>query len=289
VRPTVSVVIPARNAADTIGEQLDALAMQDFHEPWEVVVADNGSTDATAPVARGHAGRLPGLKVVDASHRVGINAGRNGGIRAAAGELVLICDADDVVAPGWIAAHHAALRSYDISGGPLDEVSLNPPEVARLRTAFDQDQLVVAGRFLPYAFGGNLGVRRAVWERLGGFDEDWVRGGTEIEFCWRAQLAGFTIGFTPGAVVAYRYGRDIKEVERQVRKSARSQARLYRAFRTHGMPRTRTKPALVDWLWLGYHLPDLLRGDDLRVRWRRRLAWRWGLLRGSVEHRVLYL
>ena len=81
----VSVVIPALNVADTIGQQLDGLACQNFNGNWEVIVADNGSTDSTREVVESFADRLPALKVIDASDRRGINHARNVGSQAARG------------------------------------------------------------------------------------------------------------------------------------------------------------------------------------------------------------
>jgi glycosyltransferase involved in cell wall biosynthesis len=62
----ISVIVPARDAAATIGGQLAALAAQRYEGSWEVIVADNGSADATATVADRWIGRIPGLRVVTA-------------------------------------------------------------------------------------------------------------------------------------------------------------------------------------------------------------------------------
>src|SRR5688500_9296124 len=97
-----SVVVPVRDGAATIGEQLAALAQQDFPGSWEVVVADNGSRDGTADVVRSFRDRLPGLRLVDASARPGASHARNAGAAAATGEVLAFCDADDVVDPGWL-------------------------------------------------------------------------------------------------------------------------------------------------------------------------------------------
>ena len=69
----VTVVIPAFNVAPTIEDQLAALAEQRFDGSWEVVVADNGSTDETRAVAARWAEKLPSLRVVDASQRRGVS------------------------------------------------------------------------------------------------------------------------------------------------------------------------------------------------------------------------
>src|ERR671919_3057602 len=61
----LSVVIPCLNAAETIGVQLDALRRQKWSERWEVIIADNGSTDATVSVIEANANGLPNLQIID--------------------------------------------------------------------------------------------------------------------------------------------------------------------------------------------------------------------------------
>src|SRR5581483_7290203 len=72
-----SVAIPAYNVETVIGEQLASLAAQDFRGEWEVLVSDNGSTDATVARVLEWCGRLPGLRLVDASQRRGRSPARN--------------------------------------------------------------------------------------------------------------------------------------------------------------------------------------------------------------------
>lgn len=287
--PRLSVVIPVRDGATTIGQQLEALAAQTYDEPWEVVVADNGSTDGTADVVGQHRAHLPRLRVVSADGGVGINFARNAGVRHATGELVLICDADDMVHPGWVRAHARALEHYDLSGGPLDLATLNSAEVAALHADTVQDRCPTTGRFLPYATGCNFGFRREVWEDLGGFDDAWRRGHTETEFCWRAQIAGFTLGWASEAVVAYRRSSSLKGDLKRLFRSARALPRLYRAFRAYGMPRSRLGRALRAWLWLGYRIPWALLDREWRVKWLQVGAWRAGLVAGSIRYGVRYL
>lgn len=115
----LSVIIPCLNAERTIGEQLAALAAQRWSERWEVIVADNGSTDGTLEVVRRFAGRLPELRVVDASQRRGSGYARNRGAAVARGEWLAFCDADDVVAPGWVAAMGRRWRAMNLSPAVL--------------------------------------------------------------------------------------------------------------------------------------------------------------------------
>src|SRR3712207_4277359 len=82
----LSVVIPCLNAASTIAVQLAALSRQSWPGEWEVIVADNGSTDRSRRIAESYGDRLPGLRVVDASDRRGQAHARNLGAAAATGD-----------------------------------------------------------------------------------------------------------------------------------------------------------------------------------------------------------
>jgi glycosyltransferase involved in cell wall biosynthesis len=103
----ISVVIACLNEVHTLGEQLDALSRQQWHD-WEVIIADNGSTDGTQELARSFADRL-NITVLDASDEPGSGYARNEGARAASGDALLFPDADDVVADDWLAHMGQAL------------------------------------------------------------------------------------------------------------------------------------------------------------------------------------
>src|SRR5207253_8877584 len=104
----ITVIIPCFNAADTLGFQIEALAGQECPEPWELIIADNGSTDGSVKVAESYQPKVPHLRVIDASERRGVAHVRNVAVRAAQGEAVIFCDADDIVSPGFLAAMYRA-------------------------------------------------------------------------------------------------------------------------------------------------------------------------------------
>ena len=133
----ISVVIPARDAAGTIAEQLAALAGQEYVGDWEVIVADNGSTDQTRGIVEDWRARVPGLRVVDASARPGPSFARNRGAADATGDLLVFCDADDAVAPGWLAAVARAAVDFDVVTGPQDVGPLNATSVQAWRSPRD--------------------------------------------------------------------------------------------------------------------------------------------------------
>lgn len=278
-----SVIVPVRNGAAVLAGQLAALADQEYPGEWEVVVVDNASTDGSAAMAASWTGRLP-LRVIRAERAPGINVARNEGAAAARGDLLLFCDADDVVAPGWLAAMATTAARADVVGGRLDDTALNRPDQRSWRPPAPEASLPWALRFLPYAPGGNLAVWTEVWQALHGFDERFAIGGTEIEFCWRAQLAGYRMGFAPGAVVGVRHRDSLGALARQFHRYGMAQAQLYAHFRDRGAPRSDTREALCDWWWAARSATTRRhRPEALRV-----LALRAGRLRGSARHRVLF-
>ncbi len=275
----ISVVVPARNAGAVLGGQLAALCAQSYQGEWEVIVADNGSSDDTAAVARTWINRLPGLRVVPASATRGPGAARNVGARSAAGDLLAFCDADDRVAPEWLAACEKALEAADVVAGAIDISTLaNPPE----EPGYFNAEIF---EFLPTGLGANLAARRDAFLDLGGFDEA-MRVGEDVDFCWRSQLAGLRYSEAPEALVVKRVPTRTIDILCKTFLYGRSDVALYSRYRSKGMPRHLGRAVRVP-VWLFRH-PHFL----LRLQGRKHLAWVAGTyagrLVGSIEHWVLY-
>lgn len=285
----ISVVIPALNAAHVIGEQLDALSRQTYRGPWEVVVVDNGSTDGTAEAVAAWVGRVPGLRVVDASARRGHTVARNAGAAAAAGDFLLYCDADDVVSPGWVAAMAEAASTCDIVGGYSEIETLNDERNRSWRHPQAPNRLPSKMGFLPLAISANIGLRKSVLVEIGGWNEGYGEGCEDVEICWRAQVAGYELCYVPNAVVAYRLRSSIKGVARQMYRRGLAEPQLYRDFRSYGVPRRSPMRMAGGWARLVVRLPELARGTAGRGRWVKEAATLVGRAHGSIRHRAVYL
>jgi len=303
-RPTsISVVIPAYNAAATLGEQLEALSAQQCEDDWEVVIADNGSTDGTVAIARDFNERFKALTIVDSGLRRGHSAPRNAGAGAARGDLLVFCDADDVVAPGWLQAMVDAARHYDVIGGWLDARPLNDDSTRAWHRPWPKDQL--RSWLLPYAVSANLGIWADVLRDLGGWSSDYEAGGEDTELSWRAQLAGYRLGFAPDAVVYYRYRPGLRQMARQCYVIGVNCERLLRDYaflqedgdrsaddnstgnRSAGRGRSVPGRALGRALWLAIRLPYLVGPRSHRGRWIAVGAEYVGRLTGAVRYRLL--
>lgn len=284
----LSVVIPCLNAAGTIAEQLDALAGQSWPGGWEVIVADNGSTDRSREIVESYRDHLPGLKLVDASDRRGQAHARNLGAAAATGDVFLFCDADDVVAPGWLEGMGRALSVHDFVACRYDNEKLNPVWVRRTHLNPQKDGLTAYDYppFLPHAGGGGLGVRRAVHEAVGGFDES-MPALEDTDYCWRIQLAGYSFHFAPEAVVYIRHRHDSRSIFHQGVSYGLHNVLIYKKYRSRGMPRLGWVPGALRWAKLILKTPGMLVTREGRSRWLWQLGWRVGRVKGCWRYGVL--
>ncbi len=287
----LSVVIPCLNVADTIATQLEALAKQQWSDPWEVIVADNGSTDGSMDVVKRYESHLPNLRIVDASGKRGQAYARNMGAKAAMGESIIFCDADDEVAPDWLVAMGEALSKWDFVACRIDVYKLSPPWVAKTRNHSQARGLQTSGElsFLPHAGGGTIGVKRRIHEEVGGFDES-CRLLEDTDYCWRVQLKGTTLHFVPDAVMHVRLRDTLKGTFRQSLGWGEYGTLLYKKYLPLGMPRRTWKQGIDAWKYLivGFikNVHKIRSRRDL-VPWARRLGTRMGQLKGSIKYRVL--
>ncbi len=280
----VSVVITEKDAAVTIDDQLRALAFQQYAGRWEVVVVNNGSTDDSHRRIQEWRDRVPGLRVIDLAGSGTIGRGRNASVHAAAGDHIVMCDADDVVAPGWLAGLAGALREHALVGGALERSLLAPNGIGRgLDTAPSLDPF---GRMRVLT--SNCGFRREVFDRVGGFDEALTRG-EDIEFGWRAGLAGYDPHFVPEAIVHVRPRRRLVGVAAQAFADGRSWPAMHVRHRTLGMP-VPARREVID------RYRDLIRGprsytwaDSGPSGWTYSVVWSAGRAVGSLRHRVVVL
>ena len=284
----VSVILPVRNEEAHLVQQLRALAGQTYAGPWELVVVDNGSTDASMEIVEAWRDRFPRLRVVDASAKPGLNYARNRGMAGARGDLLAFGDGDDEAAPQWLDSLAAAAAGADLVGGPLDDVALNDGVSEAWIPRERLTELPMAYDFLPYVPGGNC----AVWARLADelrWNEAYVVGAADVEFSWRAQFAGARLGFASGAVMRRRYPSSLGVLARKYFGYGLAGPMVYCEFRAAGMPRSALGEALRSWTWLLRTSPRAARDREFRGRWVRIAAKRSGRAVGSLRQRTLYL
>jgi glycosyltransferase involved in cell wall biosynthesis len=282
-RAAISVIVPCRNAADVVGHQLEALARQSCARPWEVVVVDNGSSDGTRQVVERFRGRLQRLVVMDARGQRSAAHARNVGARAAEGENVAFCDADDEVSDGWLASVDAALREHRAIAFKTDTAKLNGGNVARESRKVDGLQQYTYPPYLPYS-GATIAVRRDLFLALGGFDETMLAC-EDADFCWRLQHAGVPLHFVGDAVIHVRLRPTLRAMCRQARLWGEYNVVLYKKFRPLGMPPLGRIQGLRNLIGTARRFPRLM-NRRTRSSWLWDANWAAGRLIGSLKHGV---
>ncbi|MEK6276630.1 MAG: glycosyltransferase [Actinomycetota bacterium] len=282
----ISVVIPVLTGAATLPHQLKALRAQDYAGAWEVVIADNGSTDASVEIAERWVKHFPCGRVVHAVGRRSAGHARNVGAAQAGGDFLAFTDADDVPRPGWLTALAQGARHGDLVAGGIDVDGLSDPRSRSWHAIPPRERALRGFRFLPFASGTNTGVWADVFERLGGFDE-YMASAEDIEFSWRAQLASYRVVSAPEAVVQERLRRRVSSLARQHFRYGTSGPNLYRRFRDAGMPRPRASETLRTWAWILCAWPAASWSARVRGRWALEAALAGGGIAASVRNRLL--
>lgn len=283
----LTIIIAAKNASDVIGHQLDALVAQEWSGGWEIVVADNGSTDDTAAIVRSYDQPHPNVRLVDASDAPGAGHARNAAMAQSNSDAFAFCDADDVVEPGWVAAMGEALREHECVGGRNLFDLLNPPWLQSAFYAEPPDRLETFAGVFPFAATCNLGVHRDVIDNVGGFDESF-RTGEDIELCLRIWAGGHTIAFLPRAIVQYRYRPSLKTLWLRSRDYGAVGPAIARKLAEMNAPTPPRVAGVKTYIWLVRRLPTL-RTKQGRARWLVVAGGKLGRLTGSVKHHHLYL
>jgi cellulose synthase/poly-beta-1,6-N-acetylglucosamine synthase-like glycosyltransferase len=295
----ISVVMACRNAEETLEETLESIGRQQWERPWEVLFADNGSTDASAAIFDRFADRHPGIPMrrVDASTVQGKARALNLVVPMARGRAILLADSDDVMAPGWLAAMGAALDEADLVAAASEFQKLNAPWVLEYRLpdpatrSRNQETYHFFYQNIPFVSGHCMGFTRKLFDELGGFDVDYSVG-DDVDFSFRAQLRGYGIRSVPEAVVHYRFRDELQSIGRQARLYARDQVKLSHRLpqvarpikkRLKSFAKESRQVAGESW---GYLVGRGWRNDTERARMRWQWGWYAGLLAGMIEFRA---
>lgn len=205
--PTISVVIPAYNAARYIAAAIDSALLQTY-PAVQIIVVDDGSTDAT-PVLL-HPYSQAGKIIYVRQENKGLAAARNAGIRAASGDYIALLDADDIFLPEKLARQAAHLDAHPDCGvsycGLWHFNDAKPDTMLMLDYAYYSGAEVFRA-LLKKNFINPLSVvmRRSVFDTVGYFDES-LRRSEDWDFWVRAAYAGIRFDYLPERLAKYRMG-----------------------------------------------------------------------------------
>lgn len=165
-----SVIVATRDRAEFLDRALESLAKQIGAPSFEVVIVDNGSTDATAQIVERARNHQPYDVIYVYEERPNRGAARNRGLAVASGHLIAFCDDDVYIPPGWLAAHDAAHTSTNlVVNGPIVNV---PSYHERPKPALSH----YSRAFLCTC---NVSIPASALRAAGGFDEQFHLYGWE--------------------------------------------------------------------------------------------------------------
>ena len=214
-----SIVVPVFNRPDEVDELLDSLTRQGLKN-FEVVIVEDGSKKPCKDVCDKYA------DILDLHYYFKDNSGpaqsRNYGVERAQGDYVLILDSDVVLPRGYLQAIEDELQGNpaEAFGGPdAAHPSFTPVQkaISYSMTSFFTTGGIRGGKakldkFYPRSF--NMGIRRDVYQQLGGFSK--MRFGEDIDFSYRIVEAGFRPRLFPEAWVWHKRRTDFRKFFRQV-------------------------------------------------------------------------
>ncbi|MGH1420523.1 MAG: glycosyltransferase [Hyphomonas sp.] len=217
-----TVILPCYNSESTIGAQMEGLARQDWQDDWEFILADNGSTDRTVEIVQSYADRIPNMRILNVYSGVGPRAmpstSYNKAFAAAKSDIFITCESDDEAADGWLVNMVEALQTAHFVGSAIDDYKLNDADLIQPGEGMQTKEAGFANFIgplsLPFAVGATLGFTRTLWEKVGDFDVE-IGHLWDIDYSWRAQLAGFELVFVPDAVMNYRQRTSFKSRYKQ--------------------------------------------------------------------------
>jgi GT2 family glycosyltransferase len=230
VSAPAAVILPTAGRPDYLDVALASIVPQAAALGAEVLVVDDGPTEATRAVAARH-----GVRYVAHDHSRGLNAARNTAVGQTRAPLLVFVDDDVEVRPGWLAALVVAGASQ-----PADVGVFTGPILAR----FDDHPLPLCGREDPpvthldlgaadvdcdHAWGANMTIRRSALERVGPFDEARELYGDEQEWQDRLKAAGLRLRYVAAAALDHRRAGDDARV-RSLARAAYARGRASRRF-----------------------------------------------------------
>ena len=190
MRPLVSFVVPVRNDVLRLQRCLTSIVRNDYPRALiEIVVVDNESTDGSARAARQYGA------IVIRSSGDSVAVHRNRGARAALGSIIAFADADHEIDRNWIETAVDVLADAEVAA--TGAAYLTDPCPSWVQQHYDGMRTRPAGReAVTWIAGGNCAVKRAAFERVGGFNES-LTVCEDVDFCNRLDRAGYRIVADP--------------------------------------------------------------------------------------------
>ncbi|MCF6313007.1 MAG: glycosyltransferase [Verrucomicrobiales bacterium] len=218
-----SVIVCTYRGVKTLAECLASLEKIDYPD-YEILLINDGADEGVKQIAK----EFPAVRYFEMPHG-GLSAARNLGADEATGEILVYTDDDCVADEQWLLylAEGFAEGDFAAMGGPnISPKPINLEQACVVASPGGPAHVLLDDERAEHIPGCNLAVRKEAFEAIGGFREEFWTAGDDVDFCWRLQNYGYTIGFH-GAAMVWHYRRfRIKDYLRQQAGYGRAEAML---------------------------------------------------------------
>ncbi len=228
-----SVVIPTYNEDDCLGTCLKAIK-KGSEQPLEIIVADGYSTDRTVEVAKEN-----GARVVMNRHRHAAG-GRNAGIKAAKGDVIVFIDADCIPDRDWLKEIHKAFEEDGLDGLGTYIEPAKPRNIyeefwgrlsLQIMMSYGSEPYYVTEKTLNTAFiTASCAYRRKLLVKIKGFSNYFGNNAEDIDLCWRALEAGAKLKYVPTAKIIAHSPTDMKGIRQKSFRNGVSSSKLQKKY-----------------------------------------------------------
>ena len=201
----ISIIIIVKNERG-IADTLAHLVAQEKPVPTEILVIDASHPDTLKDIRE----RYQNVKwyqfVPKIKNKSSIPEQRNYGVKKAEGDIIVFIDANCIPVGGWLTKLTAPILSGEeqITAGPFGSVNISSRIVSTKENLHE---------YLTCSGTGNLAFRKSVWEKVGGFDENFLYG-SDVDFTWRCVDADYRIRSVPDAAVSHDWGTQAENLKR---------------------------------------------------------------------------
>lgn len=220
--PRISVVVCTYNGSSIIRDCFEGVSDLDYPD-FEVIVVNDGSSKEVAAIVHEY-----GFKLINIEHQ-GLSAARNVGMRAASGEIVAYIDDDARPDKHWLQYLAAAFLNSDHVGvGGPNLTPLGDGQITECvgNSPGNPTHVLISDEEAEHIPGCNMAFRKTALEAIGGFDSRHWIAGDDVEICWRLRQSGWTLGFSPSAVVWHHRRNSVKTYLKQQLNYGKAEALL---------------------------------------------------------------
>lgn len=231
---TISVVIPTYNEELGIAKCIESIKNNTI-KPLEIIVADGGSNDKTVKIAKD-----AGATVLNNPNRTAAS-GRNVGIAKAKGEIIAFTDGDNYADENWLKNILEEFEADDQLDGLGGKVIPAPPRSKveefwgnlwlKGIMPFGDTEYYVSERSLKDSFiTANCAYKKALLDKLKGFDEWFGNNAEDVDLCWRALDSGAKLKYSPKPIIIARSPHKMKDMKKKSFRDGVSSTKLQKIY-----------------------------------------------------------